>query len=313
MPNTKAIERTVKMESKVLRRNNGRSRRDRRNFYLFAAPGLIGFCILTLYPFLFSFVISFTNRHLLYPGRETFIWFKNYQFLFKDVYFWRAMSNSFYYAFFSVVISNVLGILSALLMTKRYKGRSAFRVIYFIPSILPAIATITMFGFLFNPTGGIINSMLLKLGVPFNELPLWLTNSKSAIPTLLLIGCWGFGGKMIIYMAGLLGINRELYEAAGLDGASAFKSFFRITLPLLTPSIFYNLIMSIIGALQVFTESYVAVGSVTRFYVHYLYNIGYEAKQLGRASAMAWIMFVMILGLTGINFGLSKKYVHYDN
>ena len=291
-----------------------RKGRTRLKFYLFASPGLIGFMILTAYPLIRSFYLSFTNRNLLYPGAEQFMGLRNYIYLLtQDPDFWSSLGNSMIYAVATVLLTNIIGIAMAVLLSKPMIGRDVFRTIFYIPSILPAIANVIMFGFIFDPNNGIVNNFLLLCGWPQNELPLWLTHSESALQTLILMACWAFGGKTIIYIAGLNGISRDIYEAAEIDGAKPVRVFFAITLPLLTPSIFYNLIMSTIGGMQVFTESFVATGGIKKFFVYYLYTVAYQRPySLGRASAMAWLLFLVILLLTGLNWLLSKWYLKYE-
>ena len=291
-----------------------RNAKKRLYFYLFAAPGLIGFVILSVYPVIYSFILSFTNRRLLYPGTEKFIFLDNYIYLFtKDPDFWDSFGNSMLYAASTVLLTNFIAILMAVLLSKQMRGRSVFRTIFYIPSILPSVATIIMFGFIFDVNNGVINNVLLMLGVPRNELPLWLTHSQSALPTLIIMSCWAFGGKAIIYLAGINGISKSLYEAASIDGARPVRVFFSITLPLLTPSIFYNLIMSSIGGIQVFNEGLIATGNVKQFYVVKLYRMAYinQPYLLGRASAMAWALFLVIMIFTALNFFVSKYYVRY--
>ena len=230
--------------------------------------------------------------------------------------FWKALSNSLVYAASTVVLLNVLGILTALLLSHVNRGQGIFRTIFFIPSILPVVALIIMFQFFFDPTNGLVNNLLLKLGMARTDLPLWLSSpdSRVQLTTLIVMALWGFGSKMIIYIAGLKNISRDYYEAAEIDGAGGMRVFFQLTLPLLTPSIFYNVVMSIIAGLQVFTESFVATGGTTKFYVHLLYTMAYQRPfLLGRASAMAWILFLVVMFFTAAYYLINRKIVYYDN
>lgn len=291
----------------------GRKGRQRLYFYLFLLPAIIGFSILTAYPFFSSLSASFTNRLLYYPGDAKFIGFRNYIYLLTAFpKFWPSFQNSLIYALCSVVFTNVLALLAATALTKKLKGTKLFRTLFYIPSILPAVATVIMFAAVFDPSNGLVNSLLLKLGVARIDLPTWFASSKTALTTLILISLWGFGGKMIIYIAGLNEIPESYYEAARLDGANSFVCFFRITLPLVTPSILYNLITAIIAGMQVFTEAFVGAGSVD-FYVGTIYNLAYTGTyQMGLASAMAWLLFVFVAALVFGNMALSRLYVHYD-
>ena len=296
-------------------KSNFRKRtRERLGFLFFLSPAIIGFSLLTIYPFFSSLWMSFTNRLLYYPGDAVFIGLKNYEYLLtKYPLFWPALKNSLIYAFWSVILSNIIAILSAQLLTRNLRGTNIFRVLFYIPSILPAISVVVMFSFIFDPSHGIINRTLLALGMQPRDLPLWLSGTESALSTLVIISLWGFGGKMIVNIAGINAIPKTCYEAAEIDGANAFTQFFKITLPLLTPSIFYGLITSIIAGVQVFTEAFVGSGGVVSFYVPVLYNMAYTGTyQMGLASAMAWILFVIVAILVFLNMFLSKFYVYYE-
>lgn len=293
-----------------------RKTRKRLYFYIFLLPSLIGFASLTAYPVFRSLYLSFTNRNLLYPGNTKWIGFLNYKVLLSYDEFWKALSNTLIYAAATVVLLNVLGILSAVLLSQVSKGSGVFRTIFFLPSILPVVAMVVTFQMFLDPTNGIVNNFLVALGVNRTDLPLWLASPDSGtqLVTLIIMAMWSFGSKMIIYFAGLKNISRDYYEAAQIDGATSVRMFFQITLPLLTPSIFYNMVMSIIGGLQVFTESYVATGGNTKFYVYLLYNMAYQRPfMLGRASAMAWLLFIVVAFFTGFYTIINRKLVYYDN
>ncbi len=291
---------------------------DRKCFYLFLIPAIIGFTLLTAYPFFRSLFLSFTNANLMSPGRFDFVYFDNYIYLFGgemfgDPAFFPAIWNSLVYAFFSVILTNVLALLAASALTKSFRGESIFRTLWYIPSILPAVSMTVMFGWIFNPSYGAVNQILLAFGVTELDLPLWFESSDTYMITLLLMSCWGFGGKMIIYIAGLKGIPHDYYEAAEIDGANRFSLFFKITMPLLTPSVFYNMITGIIAGIQVFTESYVAGGSIN-FIVKYIYTTAYNSPySIGMASAMAWILCIITTIFVGINFLVSKYWVNYGD
>lgn len=293
-----------------------RKRKQVLYFFLFASPGLIGFAVLSVYPILRSLFLSFTNRTLL--GYEPTEWVgpKNYIRAFGDVYVWDSLGKSFIYAIATLVTVNVTGLLAALLMN-HVKGKfsNVLRTIFYAPSILPAVSMVIMFTWIFNPSTGFLNTILRSLGV--ENVPLWLEGNTTVIPTLIIMSFWSFGAKMVIYLAGLQGISKEYYEAVSLDGANAVTTFFKITLPLLSPVLFYNVLMSLVGGLQVFTEAYVISGTGTgvpvNFYVLNVFSLAFNSPyELGYASALAWILFVIILAMTGLYFIFSKKFLNFD-
>ena len=293
-----------------------RKRKQVLYFFLFASPGLIGFAVLSVYPILRSLFLSFTNRTLL--GYEPTVWvgLKNYIRAFGDVYVWNSLGKSFIYAIATLVTVNVTGLLAALLMN-HVKGKlsNVIRTIFYAPSIRPAVSMVIMFTWIFNPSTGFLNTILRSLGV--ENVPLWLEGNTTVIPTLIIMSFWSFGAKMVIYLAGLQGISKEYYEAVSLDGANAVTTFFKITLPLLSPVLFYNVLMSLVGGLQVFTEAYVISGTGTgvpvNFYVLNVFSLAFNSPyELGYASALAWILFVIILAMTGLYFIFSKKFLNFD-
>lgn len=293
-----------------------RKRKQVLYFFLFASPGLIGFAVLSVYPILRSLFLSFTNRTLL--GYEPTVWvgLKNYIRAFGDVYVWDSLGKSFIYAIATLVTVNVTGLLAALLMN-HVKGKfsNVLRTIFYAPSILPAVSMVIMFTWIFNPSTGFLNTILRSLGV--ENVPLWLEGNTTVIPTLIIMSFWSFGAKMVIYLAGLQGISKEYYEAVSLDGANAVTTFFKITLPLLSPVLFYNVLMSLVGGLQVFTEAYVISGTGTgvpvNFYVLNVFSLAFNSPyELGYSSALAWILFVIILAMTGLYFIFSKKFLNFD-
>ncbi len=293
-----------------------RKRKQVLYFFLFASPGLIGFAVLSVYPILRSLFLSFTNRTLLGYEPTEWVGLKNYIRAFGDVYVWDSLGKSFIYAFATLVTVNVTGLLAALLMN-HVKGKfsNVLRTIFYAPSILPAVSMVIMFTWIFNPSTGFLNTILRSLGV--ENVPLWLEGNTTVIPTLIIMSFWSFGAKMVIYLAGLQGISKEYYEAVSLDGANAVTAFFKITLPLLSPVLFYNVLMSLVGGLQVFTEAYVISGTGTgvpvNFYVLNVFSLAFNSPyELGYASALAWILFVIILAMTGLYFIFSKKFLNFD-
>lgn len=284
-------------------------------FYIFLLPGLIGFSLLAIYPFFRALYLSFTDRTLLGFDPMTFVWFKNYQRAFHDPYVWESLKLSLIYALFTTVGVNLMALLSAMLLTVKNKFIKVYRTIFYIPSILPAVSSVLMFSWIFNPAQGVINTILHAMGV--ENTPMWLEHTKTVLPTMILMSLWSFGGKMVIYLAGLQGISQDYYEAASIEGANRRNMFRYITFPQLTPVIFYNVLMSIIGGIQVFTEAYVLSGTgagvPVNFYLVNIYTHAYNgAFQLGYASALAWILFVVILVISRIYFYINNRYFNYD-
>ena len=283
-------------------------------FYIFM-PALVGFSLLSIYPFFRALYISFTDRTLLGFEPTQWIGFRNYIRAFGDPYVWDSLRISLIYAVSTVLITNIGGMLVALLLTARHKFIKGYRIIYYIPSIIPSVASVIMYGFIFSPSAGVINIILRSLGIA--NPPMWLTHTKTALLTMILMSLWGFGGKMVIYLAGLMGIPHDYYEAADLEGANKWQSFWHITFPQMTPVIFYNVMMSIIGGIQVFTEAYVmsgtGMGVPVRFYVVNLYTHAYSGEfDLGYASALSWILFVVIGIITALYNFINKKFFSYD-
>lgn len=287
-------------------------------FWLFTLPATIGFIFFVVYPVIRSLYLSFTDMTLLAPDEAKFVGFKNYASFFSgmDPLFWLSLKNTFIFAFMNVAFTIVFALFVALLLNNNVKGKNIFRTVFFIPSLLPAVASAIMFRWFFDPSNGVVNSLLRLVGM--SSPPIWLESAQTALLTLVIISVYGFGGKMIIFMTGLNSISDSYYEAAEIDGAGYWTKLFKITLPLLSPIIFYNILMGTIGALQVFTEGFVISGSgpgnSTLFYVLRLYNMAYKQPfRLGQASAMAWLLFIIIGFITLIYFLISKKYVFYQD
>lgn len=285
-------------------------------FSIFAFPGIAGFLLLSVYPLLRSFYLSFTNRSLLGYEETKFIGLQNYIRAFKDPYAIESLKISLVFTLATLIITNVIGLGSALLLNSiKGKKSSFYRTAFYLPSILPAVAMVVMFSWIFNPSSGIVNSILRQIGV--ENPPLWFQGTKTILTTLILTSFWAFGAKMVIYLSARQGISVEYYEAAEIDGATAFNKFRYLTLPLMQNVIFYNVLLSIVGGLQIFTEAYVLSGTgegvPVRFYVINLYSHAFNSPyQLGYASALAWILFFVIvifaLMYVLINRRIQRKY-----
>lgn len=281
--------------------------------YLFAAPWFLGFFIFTAGPMAISFAMSFFNYDVLTPAK--FIGIENYRTLFvSDPLFWKSLYNTFYYAIFQIPLYLVVSLVIAIMMHQKVLGVRVFRTLYYLPAVTAGPATMMLWIWLFDPSTGLINQTLWKLGI-YNT-PLWLQSETWSKPSLILMSLWYAGSSMVIYLAGLQGIPQELYDAASVDGASKWRQFWKITLPMLSPTIFFNLIMGIIGAFQIFEQSYLMTQggpmNSTLFYAVYLYFNAFKWLKMGYASALAWILFAIILLLTLIQFKLADRWVYYE-
>lgn len=280
--------------------------------YLFISPWLIGFLAFTAWPFLQSIYLSFTRYNIV--TQPKWVGAANYRMLLtQDELFWKSAWVTIKYAVISVPLAIVVGVLLALLLNANVKGIALFRTIFYLPSIVPTVATSVLFLWLLNPNIGLINRMLAMVGI---DGPAWINTAPWAFYSLVLMALWGVGGSMVIYLAGLKDIPTHLYEAATIDGAGPLRKLRHITLPMLTPVIFFNLIMGIVGAFQTFTQAYVMTPNggpqdSTYFYSLYLYNRAWKYLDMGYASAMAWMLFFVVVVLTAIVFRSQRKWVHY--
>lgn len=289
--------------------------------YFAIAPWLLGFLIFSLGPILFSILLSFTRWNNLAPASSArFVGIDHYITLLsgKDELFGKSLHATFYFAILNVPLSLFAGLMVALLMNSRLKGIALFRTIYYLPAVMPAVATAVLFRWIFGQQG-LLNFLLGGGGhIPYSRLPDWLNDPKWTIPSMVVMGLWGVGGGMMIYLAGLQNIPTQLYEAAQIDGAGVLAQFRAVTLPMLSPVLFFNLVMGIIGAFQVFTSAFVLFGGGSGpedsalFYSFYLYRKAFEQFQIGYGSALAWILFVIILAFTAIVFRSSSFWVYYE-
>jgi multiple sugar transport system permease protein len=288
--------------------------------YLFISPWLVGFVLFAAGPMLGSFIMSFTRWSLLSPPQ--WIGLSNYQqALLNDPLVYRSLWNTAYYVFFSVPLGVLVSLLLALMLNQKLRGMSFFRTIYFLPSITNLVAVSIVWMWIFNPEFGLLNRILEWVGI---QGPLWLHSEAWSKPALILMSLWGIGGGMIINLAALQNIPEELYEAAELDGARVWHKIRNITLPLITPAIFFNLVMNIIGSFQVFTQAFVMTATAgqgqeggpnnsTLFFVLYLYKKAFQQFKMGYASTLAWILFAIILIFTFFQFKLSRRWVYYES
>lgn len=281
--------------------------------YLFISPWWIGFLIFTVGPFIASFALSFTEWNLIKPPR--FVGLQNYIDLFKDELFWQSLKVTTIYSLGRVPLGIVIGLAAALLLNQKVKLQSFWRVVYYMPVVLPAVAVSMLWLWIFNPQYGVLNGLLWDL---FRiQGPAWIQDETWVLPSLMMMAVWGMLGRnMIVYLSGLNSIAGDLYEVADIDGASRWMKFWKITLPMLSPIIFFNLVMGLIDSFKLFTQAYVMTEGGPRnaslFYVYYLYQHAFKWFHMGYASALAWVFLFVVMALTLVVFRSSKTWVYYE-
>jgi multiple sugar transport system permease protein len=282
--------------------------------YLYLLPWLIGYIVFTAGPVLASLYLSFTSYNLI--SSPTFVGFANYLDAFgKDQQFWPSLWRTFNYAIVAVPVGVVGSLAVALLLNVRVKGTSFFRTLFFKPSLVPVVASTVLWLWLLQPEWGLVNLAIRSL--TGQRGPGWFQTPEWAMPALISLALWtSVGGtRMIIFLAGLQGVPQELYDAAAIDGAGPWNRFRHVTLPLITPTVFFNLVLGIITALQVFTSAFVATGGgpafALWFYALHIYKQAFSYFSMGYASALAWIFLLIILALTWVQVKLSRRWVYY--
>lgn len=280
---------------------------------LFAAPAILGFLIFTAGPMIASLIYSFTDYALVNDWK--FIGADNYIELFsgEDPYFYQSLKVTIYYVALSVPLQLVVSFLFAMLLNQNVRFKSVFRTIFYMPTIVPAVAAAMVWMWVLDPDLGVLNNLLQTLHLPTSK---WIYDEATVIPSLAMMSLWTVGGTMVIFLAGLQDIPQQLYEAAKIDGGNAWHRLFKITVPMMTPTIFFNLVMGIIGGLQTFNQAYIMTGggpnNASLFYAFYLYRQAFSFSKMGSASAIAWVLFVLVLALTLIAFKSSDKWVYYE-
>ena len=287
-------------------------KREAKWFYIFILPWILGFFLFTFFPMAMSAVLSFMKWDYVQAPR--FVGWENFITLFHDDVFYKSLQVTIIYAVFSVPLSLLVSFIFALLLNTGIIGLSLYTKLFYLPSLVSGAAASILWMWMFNPEFGVINTILGYFGI---DGPGWIYDKNWALPALIIMSLWGVGGSMLIYLSGLQGIPTELYEAAKIDGAGKATTLFKITIPMMTPVIFYNLIMGIIGSLQTFTQAFVMTDGgpnySTYFYVLYLYKNAFKNFKIGYASAQAWILFFIILALTALVFRSSAAWVYYEN
>lgn len=286
---------------------------EERAFWLFISPWLIGFIAFTGGPILASLGISFTEYSILSPPR--FLGLGNYQQLANDDLFFKSVSNTVYFVGVGVPLGLLLAFMMALALNQKLSGQTWFRTIFYLPSVVSGIAVALLWGWLLNSDYGLINYMLNLVGI---QGPQWLFSTKWVMPALILMSLWGVGGSMVVFLAGLQGIPEQLYEAAEIDGGGHWAKFWNVTIPMMSPVIFFNLVVTIIGAFQIFDQVYIMTNgrggpaNASLVYVLYLYRNGFEYFKMGYASALAWVLFLLILSITVFQFAVARRWVYYE-
>lgn len=289
------------------------ARREAIEGYIGISPWLVGFVLLTVGPFIASFALSFTDWRITVAPR--WVGLANYIKIFTDDRdFWQAIRVTFTYVALTLPLNLVVGLALSLLLNQQVAGIRFFRTIFYLPSVLSGVAVSLMWLWLLNPEYGIVNLLLGRIGITG---PGWFFSTEWALPSVVLINLWRVGGSTIIYLAGLQNIPTSLYEAAALDGAGFWARLRYVTLPMLTPTIFFQLVVELIDAFQVFTAVYVITNGgplrSTLFYMLYMFRTGFVDFEMGYASALAWILGVIILFFTALVFKSSPLWVYYES
>ncbi|NQU09216.1 sugar ABC transporter permease [bacterium] len=292
-------------------------KRNLRSGLGFGALWLVGLGLFTAYPVFASLFYSFCDYSILqgpvWSGTE------NYRRLAQDTLFWLSLKNTLIFAALALPLGLVVALALALLLNTEVRGLAVYRTIFYLPSIVPIVASAMLWLWIFNGQFGLLN-WVLRPGLALFGLrpPTWFADPNWAKPALVLMSLWGVGNSMVIYLAGLQGVPKELYESAEIDGAGTWRRLWHVTIPMISPVIYFNLVMGIIGSLQVFTTVYVMTGGAdgnparsTLFYALYLFSTAFYDLRMGYASAMAWILFALIVGLTILATKLTEKRVHY--
>jgi multiple sugar transport system permease protein len=317
----------VKAETAPQRASGGRPRKRRGNKapfnrreaiagYLFISPWIIGFLVFTAGAMIYSLVISFSHYNLATNTARP-AGFENYAQLFEDPRVATALGNTLFYAVLAVPLEILVALCLAALLNQAGRGAGAFRTIYYLPKMTPAVATAAMFFLLLNGNTGAINEFLRIFSI---EGPQWLVDPNWVKPSIVLMTLWGVSGTMVIFLAALKNVPRDLYEVASLDGAGPVRKFFSITLPMISGAMFFNVIILTIAAFQVFDQAYLlfwrdqnnVAPEASLFYAVYLFQQAFRQFDFGFASAMAWLLFVILIVLSAVQVRLGNRFVYYE-
>jgi multiple sugar transport system permease protein len=281
----------------------------------FCLPLIVGLCCLMIYPVFASFYFSLTDYPIFDPPKWRGL--DNYAELFGDPRFFLSIWNTAYFALFAVPLGMLVGLMLALLLNLKVKGLAFYRTMFFLPSIVPLIATCVLWNQILNPQFGLLNEFLRFIGMPEAWIPGWLVDERWSKPGLVLMSIWGCGGGMVLYLAALQDVPQELHDSAAIDGANAWHRLRHVTVPMISPILLFTLVMGLIGTMQYFAQAYVMTSGgpwdSTLFYALNLFNTAFTEYRLGYASAMAWIMFAIILTVTLVMMKMSNRFVYYHS
>ena len=280
--------------------------------YFTILPWILGFLIFVAGPILFSFYLSFSEYDILKPPK--LIGLDNYRDMAEDRLFWQSLRVTTIYAAGAVPLAVVVGYLLALMLNQKVGGLSFWRTAFYVPAIVPVLAVSYLFAWIFNPDIGLVNGLLRQIGV---EGPQWFASREWVLPTFMIMELWAAGGGMVLYLAALQGVPTSLYDAAKVDGATAWRRFWHVTLPMTTPVIFFQFLIGLIASFQLFTGPFLVTqggpANASLFYVLYLYRNGWKYFNMGYASALAWVLVVIILVFTLLSFRVARRVVYYES
>ena len=280
--------------------------------YFFIAPAIVGLFCFSFGPMLYSMAISFTEWDVITPME--FIGVENYKKLFHDPLVGQAIKVTLTYTLITVPLVTCIPLLIAILLNTKVRGISVFRAIFYVPSIVPVVASAAVWMYIYNPMHGLLNSILKGMGLHSLN---FIFSAKGVLPSLAVMALWAAGNNVVIYLAGLQGVSRQLYEAAQIDGAGVLPKFFHITVPMMTPIVFYNFVMAIIGSMQTFTQAYIMTdggpNNASLFYSLLVYRTAFKQSKMGYSASMSWVLFLLIAALTAVVFKTQNKWVIYEN
>ncbi len=303
---------------RALRRSRGRKYdpREARAAFGFLSPWIVGFLIFTLGPMIWSLILSFTNYDLLDPPHN--VGFANYQKLFTDPNVSTALYNTFIYAVLYVPLAIIVSLFLAMLLNRVTSGAGFFRTAYYLPVMTPGVAVAVMFSLMLNGNYGLVNKALSLIGI---QGPAWLTDPNWIKPSIVLMSLWGLGGAVLIFLAALKNVPKDLYEASSLDGASPWRQFRSVTVPMISGSLFFQIIVLSISAMQMFDKIFVLFGNpgsatyasrASLFYTLYLFKEAFQSLRMGYASALAWLLFAIVMIVTIIQVKVGNRFVYYE-